>query len=130
MEHANFEMRKKKLFVKFRLAISKDRIPWEHSFANGEIRIGITFRRIFKKLLCMCLCNYTKYIFQATKIKMYSENLDFNYEVLFNIVLTFPLLYNYRLLLTSEAISIFFERFVILEKKQSRYLQKFRKSWK
>lgn len=76
----------------------------------------------------MCLCNYTKYIFQATKIKMYSENIDFNYEVLFNIVLTFPLLYNYRLLLTSKAISIFFERFVILEKKQSGYLQKFRKS--
>ena len=76
----------------------------------------------------MCLCNYTKYIFQATKIKMYSENMDFNYKVLFGIVLTFPLLYNYRLLLTSKAVSNFFERFVILEKKQNSYLHKFRKS--
>ena len=60
-------MLKRTFLLNFISLISKDRILRKHGFINGEIRIEITFRQIFKKPFYMCFYNCITGIFQVTK---------------------------------------------------------------
>ena len=59
-----------KNMLNFASLILKDRIPWKHDFVNGEIRIEMSLRQIFKKLSYLYFYNYITGIFQAKKIKI------------------------------------------------------------